>query len=55
MCLVVFRRNDLKKTNDSCSRRNEYMKDVYELRINDEMNEMILAVRKQCNQLHFLA
>ena len=29
------------------------MKDIYELRINDEMNEMILAVCKQVKQLHF--
>ncbi len=25
-------------------RKNEYMKDIYELRINDEMNEIILAL-----------
>ena len=29
--------------------------DIYELQINDEMNEMNLAVWKQFKELHFLA
>ena len=31
------------------------MKDIYELRINDEINDVVLAVCKQFKQLHFLA
>lgn len=33
--------------------RNEYMEDTYELQINDEVDEMILAVCQQLRQLHF--
>ena len=36
------------------SNLNEYTKGTYELQINNEMNEMILAVCKQFKQFHLL-